>query len=98
MEARKPGAHLYPWWDGDASNRALTAMSDYLSKLYAGIFEEAGAKGLRFHDLRHEAVSRMFERTRLTESQIMKVAGHKSHRMMLRYANLRGSDLADLLG
>lgn len=98
MDLRGPGVHLYPWWGGDASNKALTAMSDYLSKLYAGIFEEAGAKGLRFHDLRHEAVSRMFERTRLTESQIMKVAGHKSHRMMLRYANLRGSDLADLLG
>jgi hypothetical protein len=27
----------------------------------------------------------------------MKITGHKSHRMLMRYANLRGSDLADRL-
>lgn len=95
---REGGPYLYPWWDGDDSHRALVKLSDYLSKLYAAIFEEAGAKELRFHDLRHEAVSRMFERTKLSDAQIMRVSGHRSQRMMLRYANLRGSDLADLLG
>jgi integrase len=76
------------------SERDLATLSDYLTKLYKSIFEVAGCKGLRFHDLRHEATSCLFERTTLGEAQIMKITGHKTHRMMMRYANLRGSDLA----
>ncbi|MGI9132666.1 MAG: tyrosine-type recombinase/integrase, partial [Rhodoferax sp.] len=84
-------------WSGTHDKRELVQLSDELSKLYAGIFEAAGCTGLRFHDLRHEATSRLFEKTTLSEAQIMKITGHKSHRMMMRYANLRGSDLADRL-
>lgn len=84
---------LFPWWDGKPDT--IRATSDFLSKLFVrGIFKEAGCPDLKFHDLRHEATSRLFERTSLSESQIMKVTGHRSHRMMMRYANLRGSDLA----
>lgn len=85
---------LFPWWDGDTSPKKLDKTSDYLSKLYIGIFEAAKCADLKFHDLRHEATSRLFEKTTLAETQIMKITGHKSHRMMMRYANLRGSDLA----
>lgn len=92
-----PEDPIFPWWQPGASARELAKISDELSKLWADIFEQAGAAGLRFHDLRHEAVSRLFERTTLSESQIMKITGHKSHRMMMRYANLRGSDLAKAL-
>lgn len=86
---------LFPWWKGDP--RSLPAASDFLSKLFANVFEQAGCEDLRFHDLRHEATSRLFERTQLSETQIMKITGHKSQRMMMRYANLRGSDLAAAL-
>jgi integrase len=92
-----PDNVLFPWWDGDASPKALVRLSDYLSKRFIDIFEQAGCKDLKFHDLRHEAVSRLFERTKLSETQIMKISGHKSHRMLLRYSNLRGSDLAGAL-
>lgn len=88
---------LFPWWNGDSSQNVLRDVSDYLSKRFKDIFELAGSKGLRFHDLRHEATSRLFERTTLSETQIMKITGHKSHRMLMRYANLRGSDLATAL-
>lgn len=87
-----PDALLFPWWNGE--DASLPATSDFLSKLFANIFEQAGCEDLRFHDLRHEATSRLFERTQLSETQIMKITGHKSQRMMMRYANLRGSDLA----
>jgi integrase len=96
-DAQRCGNRVFPWWNGDASERALAKLSDYLSKLFKGIFEQAGATGLNFHDLRHEATSRLFERTALSETQIMKITGHRSHRMMMRYANLRGSDLASKL-
>jgi len=83
---------LLPWWDGSEKRRAST--SDYLSKLFVRICEAAQCEDLGFHDLRHEATSRLFEKTQLSDTQIMKITGHKSQRMLMRYANLRASDLA----
>ena len=97
LEAGAGAPRVFPWWDGNTSHRALVRMSDYLSKLYVGVFEQAGAAGLRFHDLRHEAVCRLFERTTLSDVEIMRITGHKSHRMLLRYANLRASSMASAL-
>lgn len=104
LEVRElPPGHLrslvYPWWSGDASTPAIMRKgikdtSNHLSRLFGSVFDCEGFGDLRFHDLRHEATSRLFERTNLSEAQIMKITGHKSHRMMMRYANLRGSDLA----
>ena len=88
---------MFPFWEGNSSARALRSTTDFLSKLFVEIFELAGAKDLLFHDLRHEATSRLFERTSLTDAAIMRITGHKSHRMLMRYANLRGSTLADAL-
>lgn len=94
-EAPAGHARLFPWWDGTEGD--LDATSDYLSKLFIDIFSQAGAQGLKFHDLRHEATSRLFERTRLSDTQIMKITGHRSQRMLMRYANLRASDLSEAL-
>ncbi len=33
----------------------------------------------------------------LSDTQIMKITGHKSQRMLMRYANLRASDLSKAL-
>ncbi len=90
-----PARGCSPWWNGEAND--LDATSDYLSKLFIDIFSQAGAQGLKFHDLRHEATSRLFERTQLSDTQIMKITGHKSQRMLMRYANLRASDLSKAL-
>jgi integrase len=92
-----PKDAVFPWWTGTTERRPLAKTSDYLSKLYGNIFKDAGCVDLTFHDLRHEATSRLFEKTRLSETEIMKITGHKSHRMLMRYANLRGSNLADKL-
>lgn len=94
-EDADPDALVFPFLEGVGSPRDLHATTDFLSKLFVDIFEHAGALDLKFHDLRHEATSRLFERTQLSETKIMKITGHKSHRMLMRYANLRGSTLAD---
>lgn len=99
MKTHDPGAGahagaLFPWWDGTHDKRGLMRLSDYLSKLFAGIFEQAGCVDLRYHDLRHEATSRLFERTTLSDMQISRITGHRSLTMLRRYANLRGSDLS----
>lgn len=97
-EPDDPARHLvFPWWDGTHSLHRLGATSDYLSRTFRSVFDAANAPGLNFHDLRHEAISRLFERTTLSETAIMKISGHKSHKMIMRYANLRGSNLADAL-
>lgn len=88
---------LFPWWDGDMSDAALRKLTSQLSRQFTTIFDYAGADDLNFHDLRHEATSRLFEKTNMSDTQIMKITGHSSTRQLARYANLRGSDLADKL-
>lgn len=89
------GPRVFPWWDGrPESMKAITAL---LSQQFSRVFAAAGCPDLRFHDLRHEATGRLFERTNLSDLQIAKITGHKDPRMLARYANLRGSDLASAL-
>ena len=71
--------------------------SDFLSKLFGSVAEAAGCVDLKAHDLRHEAVCRLYERTTLSDIQISKISGHRSLAMLRRYASLRGSDLASAL-
>lgn len=83
---------LFPWWDGQP--KELERVTARLSRQYARLFDAAGCGDLTFHDLRHEATSRLYERTTMTDLQIASITGHKSLSMLKRYANLRGSDLA----
>ncbi len=50
---------------------------------------------LRFHDLRHEATSRLAQTFQLAE--LTKVTGHKDPRMLMRYYHPRAEDLAKRL-
>lgn len=86
------GGRLFPWWDGSPESMNKTTAS--LSQQFSRIFEVAGCGDLRFHDLRHEATSRLFEKTKLSDVQISRITGHKEPRVLRRYANLRGTDLA----
>lgn len=52
----------------------------------------AKIKGLRFHDLRHEAVSRLVE-AGLNDQEVAAISGHKSMQMLKRYTHLRAEDL-----
>ena len=47
---------------------------------------------LRFHDLRHEAVSRLIE-AGLGDQEVAAISGHKSMQMLRRYTHLRAEDL-----
>jgi len=85
---------VFPWWDGDLSQKKLRQITWALSRTWAAVFEAAKCEDLHYHDLRHETTSRIYERTKLTDLQIAKITGHKDLRQLKRYANLRGSDLA----
>jgi integrase len=51
---------------------------------------------LRFHDLRHEAVTRLFEKG-LNPIEVGMVSGHKTLSMLQRYTHIRSQDLASKL-
>ncbi len=63
---------------------------------WARTLKRAGIKGLRFHDLRHEAVSRLVE-AGLGDQEVSAISGHKSMQMLKRYTHLRAEDLVGRL-
>lgn len=98
----KPGP-AFPWlrqeWLADRAlrDKELNRVTALLSRQFVRIFEAAGCHDLTFHDLRHEATCRLYENTDLSDVEIAKILGWRSLRQAMRYANLRGSRLADRL-
>ena len=56
--------------------------------------KRAGIQDLRFHDLRHEAVSQFFEQG-LTSSEVASISGHKDPRMLAKYTHIKFGHLLD---
>ena len=52
----------------------------------------AGLRDLRFHDMRHEAISRFFEQG-LNIAEVALISGHKDPRMLFRYTHLKAKDV-----
>jgi integrase len=69
---------------------------DSITTAFARACEQAGITNLRFHDLRHEATSRLFE-AGLNVIEAASVTGHKELRMLQRYTHLKPADIADKL-
>ncbi|WP_235442662.1 site-specific integrase [Caballeronia mineralivorans] len=88
------GGRLFPWRDGCRDRKVLAGVSVRLSGQFGRIFAAAGCGDVTFHDLRHEATSRLYEKTSLSDVQIAKITGHSDTKVLMRYSNLRGSDLA----
>jgi integrase len=57
----------------------------------------AEMEDFRFHDLRHEGVSRLFEKG-LNIAEVSTISGHKELRMLQRDTHLRAEDLVARLG
>ena len=55
--------------------------------------KRAEIEDFRFHDLRHEATSRFFEKN-LNVMEVSSITGHKDLRMLKRYTHLKAEDLA----
>lgn len=88
---------LFLFWHGDLDEHVLDTTTSEVSRLFRNVFAAVDIVDLHFHDLRHEATCRLYERTTLSDVLIAKITGHRNLRMLLRYASLRGSDLAGRL-
>lgn len=71
---------------------------DQITDRMRSTVKRAGLEDLRFHDLRHEATSRFFERGTLDMMEIATITGHKTMHMLRRSTHLRAEDLAAKLG
>ena len=60
--------------------------------------ERAGIADLTFHDLRHEALSRLAERGDFSVLELAAVSGHKTLQMLKRYTHLQATKLAEKMG
>lgn len=63
-----------------------------ISKVWSEAVRRAQIANLRFHDLRHEAVSRLVE-SGFSDQEVAAISGHKSMQMLRRYTHLRAEDL-----
>lgn len=68
-----------------------------LEQAWRRLLARSNVKALRFHDLRHEGVSRLFERG-LNMIEVSSISGHKELRMLKRYTHLSADDLVGRLG
>lgn len=90
---------LFPYWDGTPDGLKKTTAK--LSARFAVLFDYAGVADLTEHDLRHEATCRWVQMRAkrgggwaFSDVEVCRIMGWTSTRMMLRYASLRGEDLA----
>src|SRR5262245_37190476 len=77
---------------GRRSKRIFPYNSRSLGTAFRRACKKLGIQDLHFHDLRHEARSRLFE-AGLSIEQVALVTGHKDWKMLKRYANLRPEGL-----
>jgi integrase len=77
-------------------NLVFPVSANSLRLAWERVKRRAGVMDLRFHDLRHEAISRFFEQG-LSVPEVSLISGHRDPRMLFRYTHLRSSDVAKKL-
>lgn len=73
-------------------SRIFPVTDGTISSLFPRACNFLKIEDLRFHDLRHEGVSRLFEQG-YTIEQVALVSGHRDWKMLSRYVQLRAKDL-----
>ena len=66
---------------------------DPITRAFVRACKRAQVDGLTFHDLRHEATSRLFEKG-FNPMEVAAITGHKTLQMLKRYTHLKAEDLA----
>jgi integrase len=79
-----------------AGDQFFPVSSVALRQSWDRLVRRVGLQGFRFHDLRHEAISRFFEQG-LSVPEVSLISGHRDPRMLFRYTHLRAEDVAKKL-
>ena len=92
-QINEPFRYTVPAWEivqrqpVSSNGRIFPRSTDVISKHFTTACKILGIEDLRFHDLRHEAVSRLFEQG-LTIPEVALHSLHKQWSTLQRYANL----------
>jgi integrase len=78
---------------GSSADRLLPITENAAKMAWKRLVKRAGLLNLRFHDLRHEAVSRFFEKG-LNLPEVALISGHRDPRMLFRYTHPRPEIIA----
>jgi integrase len=79
--------YIFPHAEGNTKPDPTQPMSSWRTA-WRRLTQEAGLSGLRFHDLRHHAITELAESS-TSEQTIMSIAGHVSARMLAHYSHVR---------
>ncbi|EHP39554.1 site-specific integrase/recombinase [Cupriavidus basilensis OR16] len=85
------------WCPPPHRGRVFKLTQHAMKYAFQQVREQCGLEGIRFHDLRHEAISRFFEKG-LNVMEVAAISGHKNLKMLQRYTHLDASKLAAKLG
>ena len=70
----------------------LPITANALRLAWERLCKRCNIRNLRFHDLRHEAISRFFE-LGLSIPEVQVISGHRDVRMLMRYTHLKPEDV-----
>lgn len=91
LQEEQDGVRVLP------AGKVFKTTADAIKKAWERACAAAEVEDLHFHDLRHEATSRLAERLP-NVIELAAVTGHKDLRMLKRYYHPRAEDLAKKLG
>jgi len=77
-----------------SDDRIFPVTSVAVRQAWDRLRKRTGITDLRFHDLRHEAISRFFEQG-LSLPEVAVISGHRDYRMLARYTHLRAEGIVD---
>lgn len=70
-----------------AETDRATLNGDYVHRIFSQRANQLGLRDVRFHDLRHSAVTRLFERG-LGHFEVAAISGHTTMQMLSRYTHI----------
>lgn len=76
-----------------AVDRVFPTTEDAIKMAWRRVMSRTNLSDFRYHDLRHEAISRFFE-LGLSVPEVAHISGHRDLRMLGRYTHLRAEDIA----
>ncbi|MES2877475.1 MAG: site-specific integrase [Pseudomonadota bacterium] len=76
-----------------SSGRVFGYKKEGIKSTWRFMMIKLGIENLHFHDLRHEACSRLFELGTLDVMEVAAISGHKSLAMLKRYTHLKAQRL-----
>jgi len=81
---------------GTAEGRVFDITEHAITSAFSRACVRSGIENITFHDLRHEAISRLFEKG-LSLPEVATISGHKTWAMLRRYTHLSAEKIANKL-